>query len=158
MLEDNIKIKHGEGEYKDFPYKYSLYLYGKCVWTDDFHVKKTKSQIIDAFIKELKECDLDKAELTEYPKIIETKYFNDYDKAVAYAEKHNLKECEYGETGYMSGDEPISYCAWNKSGSREDEWEIEANYTWKRNAEGRYKPAPISKEWIKHTYGVEAED
>lgn len=38
-----------------------------------------------------------------------TKYFNDYEKARAYAEKNNLKECEYGDTGYMQGDEPLSY-------------------------------------------------
>lgn len=91
---------------------------------------------------------------------MDTKYFNDYNKAKEYAEKHKLKECEYGDTGYMNRetDEPISYCAWNKSGDRNDEWEIEADYTWKRNKEGRLKPIPVSKEWIKETYGVEAED
>lgn len=92
---------------------------------------------------------------------METKYFNDYEKARAYAEKHNLRECEYGDTGYfiyVNGDKKeISYCAWNKSGNREDEWEIEADYTWKRNDEGRNKPHPIDREWIKDTYGVEAE-
>ena len=88
---------------------------------------------------------------------MEAKYFNDYYKAKEYAEKHKLKECEYGDTGYMSGDEPISYVAYNKSGDREDEWEVEAYYTWKRNSDGRLKPFPINREWIKQTYGVEAE-
>lgn len=88
---------------------------------------------------------------------METKYFNDYNKAKAYAEKHHLKECEYGDTGYMSGDQPISYVAYNKSGNREDDWEIEADYTWKRNAEGRLRPCPVDREWVKNIYGVEAE-
>lgn len=84
-------------------------------------------------------------------------YFNDYYKAKEVAEKRGLVECEYGDTGYMDGEEPISYCAWNKSGNREDEWEIEAYYTWKRNAENRLKPAPLDKERIKAIYGVETQ-
>lgn len=83
-------------------------------------------------------------------------YFNDYYKAKKYAEKHNLKECEYGDTGYMEGDKPLSYCAWNKSGNREDDWEVECYYTWKRDEQtGHYKPWPSRKELIKSIYGVE---
>ena len=83
-------------------------------------------------------------------------YFNDYYKAKKYAEKHNLKECEYGDTGYMEGDKPLSYCAWNKSGDREDDWEVECYYTWKRDEQtGRNRPWPSRKELIKDIYGVE---
>lgn len=90
---------------------------------------------------------------------METKYFCDYTKAREWAEKHKLIECEYGDTGYMSGDQPISYCAWNKSGEREDEWEVEVYYTWRRSEEnGRLRPAPISPEWVKITQGIIVED
>ena len=92
------------------------------------------------------------------------KYFNDYNKARKYAEKHKLRECEYGDTGYMHGDEPISYCAWNKSGDRNDEWEVEVYYTWERN-EGsdpipyhKLKQCPIDKEWIRQIYGIEIDN
>lgn len=92
---------------------------------------------------------------------METKYFNDYEKAKEYAKKHGLVECEYGDTGYytyIDGKKTeISYCAWNKSGKREDDWEIEADYTWKQDEDGRNRPCPIGKDWIKETYGVEAE-
>lgn len=54
MLEDNISIERGQGEYKDFPYKYALYLYGKRVWTDDFNEKLNDKQVVEEFIKELK--------------------------------------------------------------------------------------------------------
>lgn len=55
MLEDNIKITTSEGEYKDFPYKKSVYLYGKCVWTDDFADDISDSEVIEAFCEALKE-------------------------------------------------------------------------------------------------------
>lgn len=87
---------------------------------------------------------------------METKYFNNYEKARAYAEKHNLKECEYGDTGYMQGYEPLSYCAWNKSGDRFDEWEVECYYSWEADDEsGRFKPTNGDKELIKNIYGIE---
>ena len=54
MLEDNIKIERGKGEYKDFPYKYTLYLYDKAVWTDDFNEELNDKQVVEAFIKDLK--------------------------------------------------------------------------------------------------------
>ena len=53
MLEDNIDIVESKGEYKDFPYKYSLYLYCKKVWEDDFHEKQTDAHIIEEFCKAL---------------------------------------------------------------------------------------------------------
>ena len=53
MLEDNISIERGQGEYKDFPYKYTLYLYGKAVWTDDFNEELNDKQVVEAFIKDL---------------------------------------------------------------------------------------------------------
>lgn len=51
------------------------------------------------------------------------KVFLNYYTAKEYAKEHKLKECEYGDI-----DENISYCAWNKSGDRNDEWEVEACY------------------------------
>lgn len=54
MLEDNIKIERGQGEYKDFPYKYTLYLYDKAVWTDDFNEELNDKQVVEEFIKDLK--------------------------------------------------------------------------------------------------------
>lgn len=86
----------------------------------------------------------------------ETIYFNDYYKAKEYAEKHGLRECEYGDTGYMDGDEPLSYVAYNKSGDRFDEWAVECYYGWRRDGRnGRLKPYKGSKELIKRIYGVE---
>lgn len=54
MLEDNINILRERGEYKDFPYKYTLYLYGTAVWTDDFNEELNDKQVVEAFIKDLK--------------------------------------------------------------------------------------------------------
>ena len=53
MLEDNINILRERGEYKDFPYKYTLYLYGTAVWTDDFNEELNDKQVVEAFIKDL---------------------------------------------------------------------------------------------------------
>ena len=50
MLKDNIEIKRENGEYKDFPYKYRLYLYGWCVWEDDFNENLSDKKIIEKFI------------------------------------------------------------------------------------------------------------
>lgn len=46
------------------------------------------------------------------------RYFTNYYTAKKLAEKRGLIEREYGDTGYMLGCEPLSYCEWNKSGSR----------------------------------------
>lgn len=53
MLEDNYAIKREQGEYKDFPYKYTLYLYGTAVWTDDFNEELSDKQVLKEFIKDL---------------------------------------------------------------------------------------------------------
>ena len=79
-------------------------------------------------------------------------YFCDYEQAKREAEKRGLIECEYGDTGYMSGCQPISYCAWNKTGKREDGWDIEVYYTWKI-VRDRLKPAPIDPKWVERTIG-----
>lgn len=55
MLKDNIEVKTSEGEYKDFPYKKELYLYGKCVWTDDFPTDVSNEVVVKAFIEALEE-------------------------------------------------------------------------------------------------------
>ena len=87
---------------------------------------------------------------------METKYFNDYYKARDYAKEHGLVECEYGDTGYMDGAKELSYVAYNKSGRREDDWEVGCYYTWKRDKEtGRNKPYPGNRELIKNIYGIE---
>ena len=62
-----------------------------------------------------------------------TKYFIDYYKAKDYAKDHNLVECEYGDTGIKMGDKDVSYVAYNKSGDRDDEWEVECYYTWEND-------------------------
>ena len=59
-----------------------------------------------------------------------TKYFIDYYKAEDYAKDHGLTECEYGDTGIKMGDKDVSYVAYNKSGDRSDECEVECYYTW----------------------------
>lgn len=61
MLEDNIEIISEKGEYKEFPYKKSVYLYGKCVWTDDFSGDLNAKEVIEAFCNQLREsvCDYD---------------------------------------------------------------------------------------------------
>lgn len=84
-----------------------------------------------------------------------TKYFCDYYVAKKYAEKRKLIECEYGDTGYMVGDEPISYCAWNKSGDRDDDWKVEAWYTWKRGENGRFHPIAMDKSRFKALLGID---
>ena len=53
MLEDNYDIERERGEYKDFPYRYTLYLYGKKVWTDDFNEELSDKQVLKEFIKDL---------------------------------------------------------------------------------------------------------
>lgn len=87
-----------------------------------------------------------------------TRYYSNYHSAKDDAVEHALSECEYGDTGYMSGDEPISYCAWNKSGERDEEWEVEAYYTWRRgdndSGSGRLVPVPIDPEWVSRTMGI----
>lgn len=72
-----------------------------------------------------------------------TKYFIDYQKAKAQAEKEGLRECEYGDY-----DEKIRYCCWNKSGDRDDEVDIECYYT---SVNGR--PAWLA-EWVREVIGV----
>ena len=53
MLEDNIQISREKGEYKDFPNKYAVYLYGKRVWEDDFNEELSNKKVIEEFIKDL---------------------------------------------------------------------------------------------------------
>lgn len=53
MLEDNYSIKRERGEYKDFSYRYTLYLYGQKVWTDDFNEELSDKQVLKEFIKDL---------------------------------------------------------------------------------------------------------
>lgn len=55
MLKDNLEIKTSKGEYKDFPYKKELYLYGKCVWTEDFPKDVSDELCIRMFIEQLEE-------------------------------------------------------------------------------------------------------
>lgn len=55
MLEDNLEIRTSDGEYKDFPVKKELLLYGKCVWTDDFPTDVPDELCIKAFIEQLEE-------------------------------------------------------------------------------------------------------
>ena len=90
---------------------------------------------------------------------METRYYINYYEAKDYARKHGLKECEYGDTGYKLGDgKDVSYVAYNKSGDREDDWEVECYYTWAKNTDGRYKPAmgrdDDMKAWLKNTMGI----
>lgn len=56
MLKDNIEVKTSKGEYKDFPYKKELYLYGKCVWTDDFPTDVSNEVVVKEFIEALEEA------------------------------------------------------------------------------------------------------
>lgn len=55
MLRDNVKIKTSKGAYKDFPYQKELYVYGTCVWTDDFPNDVPDELCIRAFIGQLEE-------------------------------------------------------------------------------------------------------
>lgn len=72
-----------------------------------------------------------------------TKYYINYYKAKADAEKHGLKECDYGDW-----DADISYCCWNKSGDRNDDAEIECYYIFEKQDDGRYRPQKIASESI----------
>lgn len=53
MLENNYAIEREQGEYKDFPYRYTLYLYGTRVWTDDFNEELNDKQVLKEFIKDI---------------------------------------------------------------------------------------------------------
>lgn len=55
MLKDNVEIKTSKGEYKDYPYKKELCIYGKCVWTDDFPTDVPDELCIEEFIEQLEE-------------------------------------------------------------------------------------------------------
>ena len=94
-----------------------------------------------------------------------TIYFTNYYKAKEYAQKHNLIECEYGDTGYMWNDEPISYCAYNLSGNRFDDWTIMVYYTWERvlneknghkwnSLKPSYKTDESFSKTIQYNYGI----
>lgn len=65
MLEDNIEIVGDKGEYKDFPYKKKLYLYGKCVFEDDFAEDISPKEFIKEFNKALLEAVCDYEEIYE---------------------------------------------------------------------------------------------
>lgn len=66
MIQDNIKIKTSKGVYKDFPYKKELYLYGRCVYTDDFVTNIDNATLVNEFVKHLLETvDTDKIETEE---------------------------------------------------------------------------------------------
>lgn len=74
-------------------------------------------------------------------------FLNDYYEAKEYAKAHNLIEAEYGDTGYMYNDEPISYVCYNKTGNQDGDYVLTAYYTWKIDEEtGRLKPSPIDEE------------
>lgn len=55
MLDSNIEITTESGEYKEYPFRKSIYLYGKCVWSDDFADNVSNKEVIDAFYESLKE-------------------------------------------------------------------------------------------------------
>lgn len=86
------------------------------------------------------------------------RYFTNYYTAKKLAEKRGLVEREYGDTGYMLGCEPLSYCEWNKSGSRNDDPEIVAFYGWEtegsRLIPERKSQAKIIKQLVRSYYGI----
>lgn len=86
------------------------------------------------------------------------RYFTNYYTARKLAEKRGLVEREYGDTGYMLGCEPLSYCEWNKSGSRDDEAEIVVYYGWETDGERlipeRKSQAKRIREIVKYRLGV----
>lgn len=86
------------------------------------------------------------------------RYFTNYHTAKKLAEKRGLVEREYGDTGYMLGAEPLSYCEWNRSGSRDDEPEIVVYYGWETDGERlipeRKSQAKRIKEIVKYRLGV----
>lgn len=93
-----------------------------------------------------------------------TKVFVNYYKAKEYAEKHNLKECSYGDY-----DENVSYCAWNKSGDNYDDWEVEVYYKFvgeeiEKNGHKYTRFVPEREtsvnllNWVKTVFGVSIEE
>ena len=68
-------------------------------------------------------------------------YFTNYYTAKKYAEKHGLKEREYGDTHYTYGGNPVSYVEYNKSGSRDDDAQAVCYYGWQKDiVRGRLIP------------------
>lgn len=57
LSKDNMEIKTSKGEYKGFPYKKELYLYGTCVWADDFQTDVPDELCIKIFTEQLEEDD-----------------------------------------------------------------------------------------------------
>lgn len=72
------------------------------------------------------------------------KVMNNYYEALEYAKKHKLVECEYGDY-----DELVSYCAWNKTGDRDDEAELECYYIFERSKDGTHRPESKTSGWLK---------
>lgn len=87
------------------------------------------------------------------------RYFTNYYTAKKLAEKRGLVEREYGDTGYMLGDEPLSYCEWNKSGSKDTDPEIVVYYGWERVGGGlipeQRSQAKRIKQLVRYHYGIE---
>ena len=85
--------------------------------------------------------------------------FYNYYSAKKYAEKHGLKEREYGDTRYTYDGRPISYVEYNKSGSRDDDASVECWYGWERDIVRqrlvpiRRNKAGFAKELEKVIYG-----
>lgn len=54
-----VEIVSDKGEYKEFPYKKSVYINDRCVWSDDFMEDISDRQVIEEFHKGLLEnvCD-----------------------------------------------------------------------------------------------------
>ena len=87
------------------------------------------------------------------------RYFTNYYTAKRLAEKRGLIEREYGDTGYMLGGEPLSYCEWNRSGSKDDEPEIVVYYGWEiegdRLIPQRISQATLIKQLVRYYFGIE---
>lgn len=65
MLAENLEITTIKGEYRDFPYRKTVYLYGKAVWTDDFADNISDKEVVDEFCKAIKEAVYDYEEIYE---------------------------------------------------------------------------------------------
>lgn len=56
MLQDNYEIKQTKGEYKDYPFRYTLYLYGTKVWEEDFNSPQDDAEVVAVFAEDLKKA------------------------------------------------------------------------------------------------------
>lgn len=51
----NFEVRVSKGEWKDYPYKYGVFLDDELVWSDDYQSEQTATKIFKDFVEAMKE-------------------------------------------------------------------------------------------------------